>query len=415
MGLDRTDVAVIGAGPVGSVAAIALARRGARVTLLEANPVGKRLAGEWLHPAAVDLLRDLGVPLPPTARRESARGFIVFPEDGSEPIELPYPDGRSGVTCEHHVLVGWLRYVAGTVPGLEVRTGVQVTHIGDQTVHFGQIRLTAPMIVGADGRGSVARRSLGLADKREAVSMMASVRLSDVHLPYEGFGHVCLGAPGPVVITRIAPDAIRVCLDVPSTDDADFRKPQTLIQRYELAVPANLRPAFRTALSTDKIEWAANQRRSRRHFGRPGLALVGDAAGHCHPLTATGMTTGFLDAEQLAISPSFKQYRKHRQARSLGPELLVEGLYRLFTRTDPASRALRQSVYATWRRNAGECTRTMRLLSGDDVGLLSFGRSFLMAVGGASTLRSSAGLVSWFGWLGKSVLPRVARRGVSFL
>ena len=415
MGLDRTDVAVIGAGPVGSVAAIALARRGARVTLLEANPVGKRLAGEWLHPAAVDLLRDLGVPLPPTARRESARGFIVFPEDGSEPIELPYPDGRSGVTCEHHVLVGWLRYVAGTVPGLEVRTGVQVTHIGDQTVHFGQIRLTAPMIVGADGRGSVARRSLGLADKREAVSMMASVRLSDVHLPYEGFGHVCLGAPGPVVITRIAPDAVRVCLDVPSTDDADFRKPQTLIQRYELAVPANLRPAFRTALSTDKIEWAANQRRSRRHFGRPGLALVGDAAGHCHPLTATGMTTGFLDAEQLAKSPSFKQYRKHRQARSLGPELLVEGLYRLFTRTDPASRALRQSVYATWRRNAGECTRTMRLLSGDDVGLLSFGRSFLMAVGGASTLRSSAGLVSWFGWLGKSVLPRVARRGVSFL
>lgn len=415
MGLDRTDVAVIGAGPVGSVAAIALARRGARVTLLEANPVGKRLAGEWLHPAAVDLLRDLGVPLPPTARRESARGFIVFPEDGSEPIELPYPDGRSGVTCEHHVLVGWLRYVAGTVPGLEVRTGVQVTHIGDQTVHFGQIRLTAPMIVGADGRGSVARRSLGLADKREAVSMMASVRLSDVHLPYEGFGHVCLGAPGPVVITRIAPDAVRVCLDVPSTDDADFRKPQTLIQRYEMAVPANLRPAFRTALSTDKIEWAANQRRSRRHFGRPGLALVGDAAGHCHPLTATGMTTGFLDAEQLAKSPSFKQYRKHRQARSLGPELLVEGLYRLFTRTDPASRALRQSVYATWRRNAGECTRTMRLLSGDDAGLLSFGRSFLMAVGGASTLRSSAGLASWFGWLGKSVLPRVARRGVSFL
>ena len=423
MSMSATDVAVIGAGPVGCVASIALARRGSRVTLLEATPLGKRLAGEWLHPAAVRLLDELGVPLPPSSSRESARGFVVYPEDGSDPIELAYPDGRAGLTCEHHVLVAWLRGVAGGIPGLDIRTDVRVTRVVGQTVHYqrptGEPQmLIAPLIVGADGRGSVVRRSLGLPDGREAVSMMASVRLTGVRLPFEGFGHVCLGGPGPVVITRIAPDAVRICLDIPPSNDRDFRSSPSLIHRYEAAVPASLRPAFCEAMANDTVEWAANQRRPRRDFGRPGLALVGDAAGHCHPLTATGMTTGFLDADQLAKSRSFEEYRGHRTSRSLGPELLAEALHRLFSRGDPASLALRQSVYSTWRRNARERERTMRLLSGDDVGLFSFGQSFLSAAGGAATRRGglfATGLAPWLGWLGRSVAPRVLARGVSFL
>ena len=35
---DSYDVAIIGAGPVGSLCALAHARKGARVALLEANP-----------------------------------------------------------------------------------------------------------------------------------------------------------------------------------------------------------------------------------------------------------------------------------------------------------------------------------------------------------------------------------------
>lgn len=415
------DVVVVGAGPVGCVAALAHARRGKRVALFEANPGTRRLAGEWLHPAAVELLNEWNIPLPAGASRDAARGFVVYPDDGSAPIPLPYPDAGRGLTCEHHVLVQWLRNIAAHAPGIALRTGVQVSRIDEQTVFYrdgGTERtIAAPLIVGADGRGSLVRRSLGLPDGREPISMMASVRLTGVNLPFEGFGHVCLGGPGPVVITRIGPDAVRICLDVPPNSDADFRKPATLHERYRNAVPEPLRNAFERAMKTETLDWAANQCRARIEFGRPGLALVGDAAGHCHPLTATGMTTGFLDAEKLAACRSHDEYKQHRLARSLGPELLAEGLYRLFTRTDPASHALRQSVYETWRTNAAECARTMRLLAGDDVGLFSFGRSFLSAVRGAATRRGSIGpgLSAWLGWLGGSVAPRILARGVARL
>ncbi len=86
------DVTVVGAGPVGAVAALARARRGVRVALCEANPsAARRLAGEWLHPPAIQVLRELGIDLPSEVPEHAAgRGFVVFPDDGSAPCLLPY-------------------------------------------------------------------------------------------------------------------------------------------------------------------------------------------------------------------------------------------------------------------------------------------------------------------------------------
>ena len=51
------DVAVVGAGPAGCLAATTAARQGARVALIEATPKAcHRFAGEWLHPMGVAAL-----------------------------------------------------------------------------------------------------------------------------------------------------------------------------------------------------------------------------------------------------------------------------------------------------------------------------------------------------------------------
>jgi squalene monooxygenase len=185
------DVAVVGAGPVGAVAALAHARRGARVALCEANPrSARRLAGEWLHPPAIQVLRELGIDLPSEIPEHAAgQGFVVFPDDGSAPCLLPYGDGALGYSCRHQALVETLRLAAASHPGVEYRPGVRVRRIEGRSLHYTENGssgfLTADRIVGADGRGSIVRTSLGLSVARSISSRMVGLLLHDAELPFE--------------------------------------------------------------------------------------------------------------------------------------------------------------------------------------------------------------------------------------
>ena len=64
------DVLVVGAGPAGSVAALVLARAGARVALLDkARFPRDKACGDFVGPRGLQVLADLGLPEPGRARR----------------------------------------------------------------------------------------------------------------------------------------------------------------------------------------------------------------------------------------------------------------------------------------------------------------------------------------------------------
>lgn len=385
----KYDVAVVGGGPVGCVTALAFAQKGASVVVLESDPrASKRFAGEWLHPAGVAVLDRLRAGRLDGASARTGYGFVILPDDGSEAVEMTYPSGVA-LSAEHSDIVEALRNVVHATPNIEFVPNVRVLGIdghvvrGEDRLRSRPLDLEAERIVGADGRNSVVRQSLGFPDHSSILSYMACIELRDVDLPFESFGHVILGGPGPMLLYRISENRIRGCLDVPLTEGPRSRTASYLWDAFANVMPAGTKEAFRDSLNRAPLVWAANRFRPRSHFGKGHVALVGDAVGHTHPLTALGMTNGFLDAQALAESKSILEYENARRAHV--PEVLSNALYHCFRRADAGASSLRAAMMDVLRKDESERQRTLRIMAGEDGSKRSFGSAFMrMAAHAAS-------------------------------
>lgn len=388
MSASRYDVVICGAGPVGCVAALAFAHEGKRVLVLEADPrASDRLAGEWLHPNAMAILDALGVELAPAVPYATGRGFTIHPEDGSDPIVLPYPAGKAGFACEHALLVETLRAHVEARASVELVSWARVRRIDGQVVTFevekksssstlaeGIHSVHADLIVGATGRGTLDHASapsvtsIPGGPSAGVFSRTIGLLLEDVALPFEGYRHLFVGAPGPVIAQRIGPRAVRLCLDIPLSlalpHDAAAAA-QVLDDSYRSVLPTELRAAFKRALAERRWRSADNVMHPRAEFGREGLALVGDAIGTHHPLTALGLTLGFEDAVALSKAESIAAYRRVRVSKARIPEMLAIALHEVFADQAQSSIAVRQAVYHLFRKHPGERLRTMGFLVGE--------------------------------------------------
>lgn len=424
----KYDVAIVGGGPVGCVAALAFARKGANVVVLEADPrAAHRFAGEWLHPAGVGVLDRLRAGRLDLAAPRTGYGFVIVPDDGGPAVQMPYASGVA-LSAEHSDIVASLRDAVREA-GVELVENVRVLGVdghvvrGEDRLRRRPVDLEAARIVGADGRSSMVRQSLGFPDHSQVLSYMACVELRDVDLPFPGFGHVVLGGPGPMLLYRIADGRVRGCLDVPLSEGPRSRSAAYLWDAFAHLMPAGTKDAFRDSLSRAPLVWAANRFRPRSHFGRDHVALVGDAVGHTHPMTALGMTNGFLDAVALADARSVAEYEMARRAHV--PEVLSNALYHCFRRTDPGATSLRVAMMEVLRSDPAERDRTLRIMAGEDASKRSFGTAFMrMAAHAASRVVRDAprrrdvperlvALAEWMQWPVAGLLPqRLMPRGL---
>ena len=116
------DIAIVGAGFTGALAAAALADGRRRIVVLDAHPAGRpQFGGELIHASGIDMLVGLRLwPILQDAPGERVDGFRVTAEAGEQPVPLPYrgvPALRpGGLAIEHHEIVRACAHIWPDVP-----------------------------------------------------------------------------------------------------------------------------------------------------------------------------------------------------------------------------------------------------------------------------------------------------------
>ncbi len=303
------DVVIAGGGPAGALAALILARAGARVRVFErARFPRHKLCGDTLNPGALSVLaRHLDL-APLIARSDPIHGMLITGPCGAA-VRAEYGAGVAGRAVTRSVFDEWLLRQASAA-GAQVEEdvavkaalisdgrvcGVMVTgHDGGAVVHQGRV------VIAADGRRSTLAFSRRLArqparPRRWAIGgyftgVADCGTLGEMHVRQ---GHYIGVAPVPGGLTN-------VCVVIPhATGDRPFGAPGALIRSRLDADPA-LRERFASARAEGDPVMLGPMAVDADAAGEPGLLLAGDAAGFIDPMTGDGLRLALAGAELAA-------------------------------------------------------------------------------------------------------------------
>src|SRR5687768_2539067 len=167
--MDTTDVAVVGGGPAGAAAAIALARQGRDVVLVDkASFPRDKICGDGLTAGALRLLEDLGLDPAAVPSWQPVDDVVVRSPSGHE-VTFPLPRGAGlyAVVARRAELDAALLDVARGA-GVKVHEGHACTGAEERDDRVvleveGIGALAARYAVAADGMWSPMRKHLGVA------------------------------------------------------------------------------------------------------------------------------------------------------------------------------------------------------------------------------------------------------------
>ena len=176
MPLPVIDVLVAGAGPAGSVAALLLARAGARVLLVDREVFPReKLCGDTVNPGAIDLLGSLQLAGGPVAQGAPLTGMMLTGARAS--VRAEYGGGRVGRSVPRAAFDQWLleralaagaRFESAVVVKQPLTHGewrgpaVRGVWLAPRERPDAVRRIPAAMVIAADGVRSTLGRSLGL-------------------------------------------------------------------------------------------------------------------------------------------------------------------------------------------------------------------------------------------------------------
>jgi menaquinone-9 beta-reductase len=281
----ETDVVVVGGGPAGLAAAIALRQRGLAVLVADrAPPPVDKACGEGLMPDAVRALRLLGVDL--TGDGVPFRG-IRFVE-GAQAPEAGF--GReAGLGIRRTVLHERLAAHAAAL-GIRLCWQAPVDGLTVGGVRIGDRSVACRWVVGADGLHSRVRLWAGLPVRPHVVRRFG-VRQHFRVRPWTDHVEVHWHARGQAYVTAVAED--QLCVAILSRGRA-----MSLAELPMLFPRLAARLAGAEPVGPARGAASVSARLHRVTHGR--IALVGDASGSLDAVTGEGLALAFRQAAALA-------------------------------------------------------------------------------------------------------------------
>ncbi len=311
---ERFDIVIVGGGVGGGALATALAGAGHSVLVLEKTTVYRdHVRGEWIAPWGVVELKTLGL----YDAVRAGGGHHLARHRPSETDQSPemaaamaldltalLPD-IPGPLCIGHPALCQLMADHATQAGATIRRGVSDVRVTaddapavEYTLEGQRRRATGRLVVGADGRGSQVRKAAGIELHRDPTHHLFAGMLvegadgwpedtqtvgaeGDVHFLVfpQGRGRVrlYLGYPSDQPRRLTGPEAPRAFLDA-------FR----LNSLQDSEHISNARPAGPCSSYPNEDTWTDA-------VARPGLVLIGDAAGSNDPIIGQGLSITLRD------------------------------------------------------------------------------------------------------------------------